>query len=985
MRWILVLLCAGVFVSFAALPAEAAEFQVNTTADTQDVSPGNGACADASGLCSLRAAITEANALAGADTITLPAGTYTQTLTAIDENANAGGDLDITSSITINGAGASTTIIQANAIPNAAIERVIHITSASAISVTISGVTVQNGVAPVAQDGGRGGGIKVGNNASTDENITFTLTNSTVQNNSAGTRGGGLAINKAKATIAGCTFTGNAAGGSDPGATSSAGGAMYIDSQDNVSLPSMSVSITDSVMANNRAESSVTNTFGGALIMRAMDATVTVDRCTVTGNVSDASPSPGFSGFAGGLYNQQAHMIVRNTVVSGNTSSHFHGGIRNLASTGAAALLEISNSTISNNTAVSDTAQGGVVSNIVGSSLDATTIVDHSTISGNVLSGAGESLGGGLLNTGNTGGAASLTLSNSTVSGNGARYAGGIYTDGTSATLTVDYSTVAANTAFAGGEGGGILQDSTPGGLSYISNSIIADNQAPLLPDIDGNFFTLDYNLIENVDGSGYTPAPHDQIGVDPRLGPLASNGGPTHTHYPQADSPIIDTIPQGVAGCGGQVGTDQRGFARPNGSGCEKGAVEFGSLVTPTPTVTPSTTPTPTASPTPAEPFTITAGIQDFGVVPVTMSSASVRFVVSNNTLLTTSGMTYSFAGQDGSSFSLSLGTCRSFLSPHSTCTLDVRFTPHSIGRKNATLIVTSTSVTGSGTALLTGTAVPLSAFDYDLDGISDISIFRPTTGEWYLQRSTRGPFGISFGVRGDRAVPADYDGDGRADIAVYRPSEGLWAILNSSTLSYTYYLFGYEDDLPVPADYTGDGRADICIFRPSTGVWYWRDSASGLYRATQFGASGDRPTIGDFDGDGRSDIAVFHPSSGVWYHLLSSNGQPYGERFGIASDVLVPADYDGDGRTELAVYRPSTGIWYLRMSSTGMWSYRVFGLSDDIPAPGDYDADGKADDCMFRPSEGNWYWQNSSDGSYHAVHFGTDGDRPTQSAFIY
>ena len=60
--------------------ASAAIFVVNTTADTQDAVAGDGICADSGGACSLRAAITEANALAGADIITLPVGTYTTTL-----------------------------------------------------------------------------------------------------------------------------------------------------------------------------------------------------------------------------------------------------------------------------------------------------------------------------------------------------------------------------------------------------------------------------------------------------------------------------------------------------------------------------------------------------------------------------------------------------------------------------------------------------------------------------------------------------------------------------------------------------------------------------------------------------------------------------------------------------------------------------------------------------------------------------------------
>ena len=64
----------------------AATFVVNTTTDTADAAPGDGACLDGGGACSLRAAISEANALAGTDTITLPAGTYTITLVAAKEN-----------------------------------------------------------------------------------------------------------------------------------------------------------------------------------------------------------------------------------------------------------------------------------------------------------------------------------------------------------------------------------------------------------------------------------------------------------------------------------------------------------------------------------------------------------------------------------------------------------------------------------------------------------------------------------------------------------------------------------------------------------------------------------------------------------------------------------------------------------------------------------------------------------------------------------
>jgi trimeric autotransporter adhesin len=121
---------AAIAIAFS-VNVNAATFTVNTTADTQDAAPGNGICADGGGACSLRAAISEANALAGADTITVPSGTHTTLIAGTNENANADGDFDITSPMTINGAGAGSTIIQANALIQTANERVFHILAGS--------------------------------------------------------------------------------------------------------------------------------------------------------------------------------------------------------------------------------------------------------------------------------------------------------------------------------------------------------------------------------------------------------------------------------------------------------------------------------------------------------------------------------------------------------------------------------------------------------------------------------------------------------------------------------------------------------------------------------------------------------------------------------------------------------------------------------------------------------------------------------------
>jgi hypothetical protein len=310
--------------------------------------------------------------------------------------------------------------------------------------------------------------------------------------------------------------------------------------------------------------------------------------------------------------------------------------------------------------------------------------------------------------------------------------------------------------------------------------------------------------------------------------------------------------------------------------------------------------------------------------------------------------------------------------------------------GTPTATATPTGTS-TPPGTPTFTPTSTPTgpsseqTGFDYDGDHKSDISVFRPSEGAWYLQRSQAGLFGMLFGFGTDKIAPADYDGDGKTDIAVYRPSTGIWYVFNSSNGTVSYYVFGLADDLPTPADYDGDGKADVSVFRPSTGTWYRQNSSNGSYFGVQFGASEDRPTIGDFDGDGKADIAVFRPSTGAWYRINSSDVSIHGELFGFGSDILAPADYDGDGKTDLAVYRPSTGIWYLHNSADSSYSYNVFGLAEDIPAAGDFDGDGKADICVFRRSDGTWYRENSSNGQFVAFQFGTSGDQPTQAAFRY
>ena len=266
------------------------------------------------------------------------------------------------------------------------------------------------------------------------------------------------------------------------------------------------------------------------------------------------------------------------------------------------------------------------------------------------------------------------------------------------------------------------------------------------------------------------------------------------------------------------------------------------------------------------------------------------------------------------------------------------------------------------------------LTFFDFDGDGKSDISVFRPENGSWYIQQSQNGFTGLAFGVASDKLVPADYDGDGRTDVAVYR--NGVW-YLQRSQLGFTGISFGDGNDVPVPADYDGDGRAELAVFRPSNGYWYILNIANNQFTATLFGISSDKPVPADYDGDGKADIAVNR--NGNWYLNRSQLGFT-GIAFGDGNDKLVPADYDGDGKSDIAVFRPSNGTWYLLQSSAGFAGI-AFGLGTDIPVAADYDGDGKADVAVVR--NGNWYLNRSTQG-FIGIAFGTNTDLPIPNAFV-
>jgi hypothetical protein len=253
---------------------------------------------------------------------------------------------------------------------------------------------------------------------------------------------------------------------------------------------------------------------------------------------------------------------ISGLTITGGNGNHNGGGGVELAT---AANLTLSAVEITGNTISSDFASGGGVLSVTAASV---LTINNSTIANN-STGAGSTGGGIAILFG------SATITNSTISGNTTEDSGGGVQVASGASVVIRNSTITGNSAQAGG---GVRISSTS--TATLSSTIVAGNNPASAGDVNGDVqATSDHNLIGKDTGlTGITNGVNGNLigtattPINPLLGPLQFNGGPTRTHSLLAGSPALN---KGFDSVG--LAADQRGvpFLRLSGPGVDIGAFE--------------------------------------------------------------------------------------------------------------------------------------------------------------------------------------------------------------------------------------------------------------------------------------------------------------------------------------------------------------------------------------------------------------------------
>jgi CSLREA domain-containing protein len=330
------LFCAAAVLLMTQM-AEAALFKVDSTEDFGDVDPGDGVCKALTGACTLRAAVQEANALAGADEIRLKAAVYRLTNTGADEDLAATGDLDITDSVTIKGKGDTMTVVDGHHS-----DRVFHVIGPGPV-VSFVGMKIQNGTLVLRGVGG--GGIY-------NEGAALIVNSCTITNNIiVGMCGGGVSSSHGSLKIVSSRVMQNELYGGVPalgGGICSIGDSSLKVVGTKVAHNFASVVIDDPVILNDGA-------WGGGICIVGT-AAVKIKSSKILGNnvsnsgSTDETASVGAGVFMSGVNNAD----ISDTKIANNSATGLRGGL------GGGVFAVDSNVTFSGCTITENSSVGGI-------------------------------------------------------------------------------------------------------------------------------------------------------------------------------------------------------------------------------------------------------------------------------------------------------------------------------------------------------------------------------------------------------------------------------------------------------------------------------------------------------------------------------------------------------------------------------------------------------------------------------------------------
>jgi len=804
----------GFSAALATAPLQAATFTVTNTNDA--------------GVGSLRQALQLANSYPGADQVTLSSVSGTLALTS--------GSLSITDSVTISGPGSDLLTIEGN-LATPLIQ--VNVTDAD---ITLSGLTLTRGAAGDSSSGAitcemaveQAGSTLTISDAVITGNVGFgigvsvlssvpystaliIISDSTISGNSAGGVIFKTFSNKVIPTLRvnQSTISGNSGPGLD-GRSPIIADYYYafnaqIDVQGSRILDNAGIGISSQCTAVSVNNSTIAGNGGGVRASGGFCSDLGPGATIITNSQISSNDGAGVEAFYFG------HPRVLNSEVSGNrgdgVSLHTIGGS-----------IVVESSRISGNEGVGVEEDGG-------DRYSSRCSVNNSTIDNNQ--------GGGIGAFGYS--SISLDISNSTISDNSGAF-GVMLSSVQQGPLRILNSTISGNATDGLGHGVHWYYYFEKNAKALLENSIVAGNAVGSSGSDLAGVFTAAYSLI-HAPGSATiheAVAGSNLIGVDPGLGPLQDNGGPTPTHALLPGSPAIDRGDPGVVA---PRANDQRGagFSR-----VVNGRIDMGA-------------------------FEVQGGPAAVAAVG-TWRPGDSKFRLDANG----NGRWDGAAGGDRLTAAFGLATDLPVrgdwngdgiddLGVRSPGTSKFALDTNGNGRWDRT-------AGGDLQTIAFGYAadLPVSG-DWNGDGTDDIGVWRPSTRQFYLDlngndrwdRPRGGDLRIDgFGLAADLPVTGDWNGDGTDDIGVWRPSTGeflldangnhRWDGVSGGDLQTV--AFGLASDRPVSGDWNGDGKDDVGVWRPSTrqfrldanGNHRWDEAAGGDVLTGAFGAATDVPLAG-------------------------------------------------------------------------------------------------------------------------------------------